>query len=122
MSIIDRKFGRSKNTIKTNFKVQQEDLEKWRFADICKGATRQPPIKTNKMKIESIEDLLNFIDTNYERLSDKAYVDICRSTMHLYEFDMPDTKEATLNRIAQLYEFSLQYPTVTERPLFLINN
>ena len=74
------------------------------------------------MKIESIEDLLNFIETNYERLSDKAYVDICRSTMYLYEYKKPDTKEATLNRIAQLYEFSLQYPTVTERPLFLIND
>ena len=74
------------------------------------------------MKIESIEDLLNFINTNYERLSDKAYVDICRSTMYLYEYKKPDTKEATLNRIQDLYEFSLQYPTVTERPLFLIND
>ena len=71
------------------------------------------------MKIESIEDLLNFIDTNYERLSDKAYVDICSSTMHLYEYKKPDTKEATLDRITQLYNFSLAYPTIQETPLFL---
>ncbi len=81
-----------------------------------------PSKRLKRMKIESIEDLLNFIETNYERLSHKAYVDICRSTMHLYEFEMPDTKEATLNRIAQLYAFSLQYPNIKERPLFLIND
>ena len=74
------------------------------------------------MTIQTIDELLDFIDTNYERLSDKAYVDICRSTMYLYEYKKPDTKEATLNRIQDLYEFSLQYPTVTERPLFLIND
>ena len=33
------------------------------------------------MTIQTIDELLDFIDTNYERLSDKAYVDICRSTM-----------------------------------------
>jgi hypothetical protein len=74
------------------------------------------------MKIESIEDLLSFIDTNYERLSDKGYVDICSSTMYLYEYKKPDTKEATLDRITQLYNFSLAYPNIKERPLFLIND
>ena len=73
-------------------------------------------------RIETIDELLDFIDTNYERLSDKAYVDICRSTMYLYEYKKPNTKEATLNRIEQLYEFSLQYPNIKNRPLFLIND
>ena len=71
------------------------------------------------MTIQTIDELLDFIDTNYERLSDKAYVDICRSTMQLYEYKKPDTKEATLDRIAQLYNFSLAYPTIQETPLFL---
>ena len=45
------------------------------------------------MTIQTIDELLDFIDTNYERLSNKAYIDICRSTMHLYEYKKPDTKE-----------------------------
>ena len=71
------------------------------------------------MTIQTIDELLGFIDTNYERLSDKAYVDICRSTMQLYEYKKPDTKEATLDRILDLYTFSEQYKSIQELPLFL---
>ena len=73
------------------------------------------------MTIQTINELLDFIDTNYERLSDKAYVDICRSTMQLYEYKKPDTKEATLNRMQDLYEYRLSYEHLTETPLFLMN-
>ena len=77
--------------------------------------------KRNRMsRIETIDELLDFIDTNYERLTEKAYIDICRSTMQLYEFKMPDTKEATLKRIQELYEFTSSYENLTDTPLFLV--
>ena len=71
------------------------------------------------MTIQTIDELLDFIETNYERLSDKAYVDICRSTMQLYEYRKPDTKEATIKRLTDLYSFSLNYSSVHDMPLFL---
>jgi peroxiredoxin family protein len=74
------------------------------------------------MTIETIDELLDFIDTNYERLTEKAYIDICRSTMQLYEYKMPDTKEDTLERIQELYEFTSSYENLTETPLFLFND
>ena len=74
------------------------------------------------MTIQTIDELLDFIDTNYERLSDKAYVDICRSTMHLYEYKKPDTKEATLKRIKELNNFANSYSSIHEIPLFMEEN
>ena len=73
-------------------------------------------------RIETIDELLDFIDTNYERLSDKAYVDICRSTMHLYEFEKPSTKESTLKRIKELNNFANSYSSIHELPLFMEEN
>jgi hypothetical protein len=74
------------------------------------------------MTIQTIDELLDFIETNYERLSDKAYVDICRSTMHLYEYKKLDTKEATLKRIKELNNFANSYSSIHELPLFMEEN
>ena len=74
------------------------------------------------MQIKTIDELLDFIETNYERLSDKAYVDICRSTMQLYEYKKPDTKEATLKRIKELNNFANSYSSIHELPLFMEEN
>ena len=71
------------------------------------------------MKIESINDLLEFIETKYEKLSDKNYVDLCRSTMQLYEYKKPDTKEKALTRIKELNNFANSYSSVHELPLIL---
>ena len=74
------------------------------------------------MTIQTIDELLDFIDTNYEKLSDKNYVDLCRSTMQLYEDKKPDTKEKALIRIQELYEFTSSYENLTDTPLFLLND
>jgi hypothetical protein len=71
------------------------------------------------MTIQTIDELLDFIETNFEKLSNKAYIDICRTTMHLYEYRKPDTKEAAIKRITELYSFSLNYQSVQDMPLFL---
>ena len=74
------------------------------------------------MTIQTIDELLDFIDTNYEKLSDKNYVDLCRSTMQLYEYKKPDTKEKALQRIRELYTFTQSYSSVQELPLFMEEN
>ena len=71
------------------------------------------------MEIATIEDLLKFVDTHYDKLTDEQYVTLCRETMHLYEYRKPRTKEATLDRILDLYTFSEQYKSIQELPLFL---
>jgi len=71
------------------------------------------------MTIQTIDELLDFIDTNYEKLSNKAYVDICRTTMHLYEYSKPQTKQMALERINELYRFTQKHESVTEMPLFV---
>ena len=71
------------------------------------------------MTIQTIDELLDFIETNYEKLSNKAYVDICRTTMHLYECRKPQTKQMALERINELYRFAQKYQSVQEMPLFL---
>ena len=73
------------------------------------------------MRLETIDELLDFIDTNYEKLSDKNYVDLCRSTMQLYEYKKPDTKEKALTRIKELNNFANSYSSVHELPLFMEN-
>ena len=73
------------------------------------------------MTIQTIDELLDFVDENFEKISNKGYVDLCRSTMQLYEFEKPSTKKATLERIERLYNFTLQYPDTVEMPLFIID-
>ena len=72
-----------------------------------------------RIRSEKIEELLDFIDKNHEKLSDKSYVDLCRSTMQLYEYKKPDTKEKALTRIKELYSLNQKYTSVQEMPLFL---
>ena len=72
------------------------------------------------MTIQTIDELLDFIDTNYEKLSDKNYVDLCRSTMQLYEYKKPDTKEKALTRSKEVYSLNQKYTSVQEMPLFLL--
>jgi len=71
------------------------------------------------VRIENIENLIEFVDTHYDKLTDEQYVTLCRETMHLYEYRKPRTKEATLDRILDLYAFSEQYKSIQELPLFL---
>ena len=74
------------------------------------------------MTIQTIDELLYFIETNYEKLTDKNYIDLCKGTMHLYEYDKPDTKEKALQRIRELYTFTQSYSSVQELPLFMEEN
>ena len=71
------------------------------------------------MKIQTIEDLIEFIDKNYEKLTDKHYQLLITKCLQLYEYRKPDTKEKTMDRILDLYSFTQQFESVTEMPLFV---
>ena len=71
------------------------------------------------MTIQTIDDLLNFVDSNYDNLSDTQYIEICRTTMHLYEYRKPQTKQMALERINELYKLAQKYESVQDMPLFL---
>ena len=73
----------------------------------------------NIMTIQTIDDLLNFVDSNYDNLSDTQYIEICRTTMHLYEYRKPQTKQMALERINELYKLAQKYESVQDMPLFL---
>ena len=71
------------------------------------------------MEIRKIEDLIEFIDKNYNRISDKQYQELCAKCLQLYEYNKPDTKEKTIDRILDLYAFAQNYKSVKEMPLFV---
>ncbi|MDA7762043.1 hypothetical protein N8927_02480 [Crocinitomicaceae bacterium] len=74
------------------------------------------------MTIQTIDELLDFIDTNYERLSDKDYKDLLKLTLQVYEFGKPPTKEETINRILSFYQRIEIQPDNYEIPLFMDEN
>ena len=71
------------------------------------------------MEIRKIEDLIEFVDRNYEKLTDKHYQLLITKCLHLYEYRKPDTKEKAMDRILDLYSFTQQFESVTEMPLFV---
>ena len=71
------------------------------------------------MLIESIDELLDFIETNYEKLSNEKYVDLIRLTLQVYVFGKPKTKEEALEQILEHYKFIESFPSGHEIPLFM---
>ena len=72
------------------------------------------------MEIRKIEDLIEFVDKNYDRITHEQYQELCSTCLYLYEYRKPDTKEKTIDRILDLYAFGQNYPSVKEMPLFLL--
>jgi len=71
------------------------------------------------MEIRKIEDLVEFIDKNYEKITHEKYQEICSTCLYLYEYRKPDTKQKTIDRVLDLYAFAQKYDSVTEMPLFI---
>ena len=51
------------------------------------------------MTIQTIDELLDFIETNFEKLSNEKYVDLLKLTLQVYVFGKPKTKEEALEEI-----------------------
>lgn len=71
------------------------------------------------MTIQTIDELLDFIKTNYEKLSNEKYVDLIRLTLQVYVFGKPKTKEEALEQILEHYKFIESFPSGHEIPLFM---
>ncbi len=71
------------------------------------------------MTIQTIDELLDFIETNYEKLSNEKYVDLIRLTLQVYVFGKPKTKEEALEEIFNHYKFIEAFPSGHEIPLFM---
>ena len=70
------------------------------------------------MTIQTIDELLDFIETNFDQLSNKAYMKICIA-MHLYEHRKPDTKQMALKRIKELCSLTKKYQSAKDLPYSL---
>ena len=70
------------------------------------------------MEIRKIEDLIEFVDKNYDKITDRQYCELVTKWMQLYDLGKPDTKEKTIDRLLDLYAFTQKYDSVTEMPLF----
>jgi len=71
------------------------------------------------MEIRKIEDLVEFIDLNFDKITHRQYQELCSSCLHLYEYRKPDTKQKTIDRVLDLYAFSKNFDSVKEMPLFV---
>ena len=72
--------------------------------------------------IETIDELLDFIDTNYERLTEKAYNDLIWNTMSVFIMQTPKNKKEALTQIEYTYNWIQSYPSTHELPLFIEKN
>ena len=71
------------------------------------------------MEIRKIEDLIEFIDLNFDRITDRQYQELCSRCLQLYEYKKPKTKIKAIDRILDLYAFTKNFDSVTEMPLFV---
>ena len=71
------------------------------------------------MTIQTIDELLDFIETNFEKLSNEKYVELLKLTLQVYVFGKPKTKEEALEEIFNHYKFIESFPAGHELPLFM---
>ena len=74
------------------------------------------------MTIQTIDELLDFIDTNYERLSKENYRELLRLTLQVYVFGKPETKEKALKQVLTHYKWIESFPAGHELPFFMEEN
>ena len=70
------------------------------------------------MTIQTIDELLDFIEANFDKLSNKAYVNICIA-MHIYQHRKPDNKQIALKRIKELCSLTKKYQSAKDLPFSL---
>jgi hypothetical protein len=71
------------------------------------------------MTIQTIDELLDFIETNYEKLSNEKYIELLKLTLQVYVFGKPKTKEEALEEILTHYKWIESFPAGHELPLFM---
>jgi len=69
------------------------------------------------MTITTIEELIAFLNSSWDRLSHEHYCEILEKTFGLYEFDKPKNKDLAIKLIEKHY--STIKNSNSELPLFL---
>ena len=67
------------------------------------------------MTIQTKDELLDFIEANFDELSNKAYINICNA-MHIYQYRKPETKKMALKRINELCSLAQKYQSAKDLP------
>jgi len=63
------------------------------------------------MTIQTIDELLDFIETNYEQLSKEKYIELLKLTLQVYVSEKPSSKEIAIrlfNHIMSTWRLFLQ--------------
>jgi len=72
------------------------------------------------MKITNYKDLIEFIQTNFEHLTDADYIELMKSTLGVFEHSKPNDLDKLIERITTHGMYLDQLPTGYERPLFWV--
>ena len=67
--------------------------------------------------INSIEELVEFLKSNFDNLTDSDYSTLIKQSLDLYCTAKPKTLEIAINDILEAWEIVKQYPQ--ERPIFI---
>lgn len=73
-----------------------------------------------KFKIKNLATLIAFIDKSFDQISDHDFNDICLSTMGVYTNGKASTKEETITKVTEFWNYVNSQPANAERPLFII--
>jgi len=73
------------------------------------------------MTIQTIEDLIEFVDKNYDKLSKEKYIELLNLTLQVYVSEKPSSKEIAIQKIRSHYEYLETFPAGHELPLFMEN-
>ena len=71
--------------------------------------------------IQSIDELIYFLRTNWNSVTDEQYKSMLYEAFRVYSFGKPQNKTKALEMIKAHYELIKSMPSDHERPLFIEN-
>jgi hypothetical protein len=71
-----------------------------------------------KIYLKNFEDLMYFLNVNYEHIDEVSYKALLENTLGIYAEHKPLDKDEALTELTEFYE---TYSTNKERPLFIHN-
>lgn len=69
-----------------------------------------------KIHLKNFEDLMIFLNANYEYIEERSYVALLEHTLGIYAEHKPQNKQEALKELSDFYE---AYGTNPEMPLFI---
>jgi len=69
-----------------------------------------------KIYLKNFEDLMIFLNANYQYIDDNSYYQLLYNTLNVYPMEKPTDKEKALK---ELEDFYTKYSSSKEKPIFL---